>query len=146
MTVNENNLIPTEIRLSKDRASLTLRYDADEKPLSAEFLRVYSPSAEVRGHGVGQEVLQTGKASVTVADLEPVGNYALKITFSDGHNSGLYDWAYLHKLAHGYDALWANYLRRMELAGASRIPSPDDLNAEPKSGHTCGSGGCGGRH
>ena len=121
MTVNEDNLIPTEIRLSKDRALLTLRYDADEKPLSAEFLRVYSPSAEVRGHGVGQEVLQTGKASVTVTDLEPVGNYALKITFSDGHNSGLYDWA-------------------------SRIPSPDDLNAEPKAGHTCGSGGCGGRH
>ena len=102
------------------------------------------PVRKCADHGVGQEVLQTGKASVTVADLEPVGNYALKITFSDGHNSGLYDWAYLHKLAHNYDALWADYLRRMELAGASRIPSPDDLNAEPKSGHTCGSGGCGG--
>lgn len=111
--MNENNLIPTEIRLSKDRASLTLRYDTDEKTLSAEFLRVYSPSAEVRGHGVGQEVLQTGKASVTVADLEPVGNYALKITFSDGHNSGLYDWAYLHKLAHNYDVLWCTSYKRM---------------------------------
>ena len=140
------NNIPVEIRLLKNRTVLVLTYGDEPKELSAEFLRVHSPSAEVRGHGVWQEVLQTGKASVTVADLEPVGNYALKITFSDGHNSGLYDWAYLHKLAHGYDALWANYLRRMELAGASRIPSPDDLNAEPKSGHTCGSGGCGGRH
>ena len=141
--MNENNLIPTEIRLSKDRALLTLRYDADEKPISAEFLRVYSPSAEVRGHGVGQEVLQTGKASVTVTDLEPVGNYALKITFSDGHNSGLYDWDYLYRLAHNQDALWQDYLDRLQKAGASRTPSAEDL--KPKRTHSCGSGGCGGK-
>ena len=141
-----NNQIPEEIRLQHDRAALTLVYGGERKSLSAEFLRVFSPSAEVRGHAPGQEVLQTGKAGVTIAGLEPVGQYALKITFSDGHDSGLYDWAYLHKLARDRDALWADYLRRMELAGASRIPSPDDLQAKPKSGHACGSGGCGGRH
>lgn len=141
-----NNRIPEEIRLQHGRGALTLVYGAEQKSLSAEFLRVFSPSAEVRGHAHGQEVLQTGKAGVTIMGLEPVGQYALKITFSDGHDSGLYDWAYLHKLAHDYDALWADYLRRMELAGASRIPSPDDLKAGPKSGHACGSGGCGGRH
>ena len=102
---------------------------------------MYSPSAEVRGHGVGQETLQTGKADVSIAGLEPVGQYALKITFSDGHDSGLYDWDYLYKLAHEYDTMWADYLRRIEAVGASRIASPLDAVAKP--GHACGSGGCG---
>lgn len=131
---------PEEIRLQNSRAALTLVYSGSAKSLPAEFLRVYSPSAEVRGHGVGQEVLQTGKAAVLIMGLEPVGQYALKITFSDGHDSGLYDWDYLYKLAHEYDTMWADYLRAIEAAGASRIASPLE-SAPAKTG--CGSGGCG---
>ena len=138
--------LPDEIRVRSGRSALGLVYGGETFDLPAEFLRVYSPSAQVRGHGPGQEVLQTGKKDVLINDIEPVGQYALKIVFSDGHDSGLYDWGYLHTLANDYDALWADYLRRIELAGASRIPSPDDLKAGPKSGHACGSGGCGGRH
>ncbi len=134
--------VPDEIRLQNSRAALTLVYGGAAKSLPAEFLRVYSPSAEVRGHAPGQETLQTGKADVTVMGLEPVGQYALKITFSDGHDSGLYDWDYLYKLAHEYDTMWADYLRAIEAAGASRIASPLDAVAA-KSGHSCGSGGCG---
>ncbi|STZ75794.1 gamma-butyrobetaine hydroxylase-like domain-containing protein [Bergeriella denitrificans] len=134
--------IPEEIRLQQGRAVLTLVYGGEAKSLPAEFLRVYSPSAEVRGHAPGQEVLQTGKAGVTISGLEPVGQYALKITFSDGHNSGLYDWPYLHRLAYAYDEMWADYLRRLEAAGASREASEE---ATARAGHSCGSGGCG-RH
>ena len=97
-----------------------LQYGSAEKTLPAEFLRVYSPSAEVRGHAPGQEVLQTGKQDVTISDLEPAGHYALKISFSDRHNSGLYDWDYLYQLAHEYDTMWSDYLRRLAEAGASR--------------------------
>ena len=114
--------LPEEIRLQRDKKTLVLRYDGTEKYLPAEFLRVYSPSAEVRGHGAGQGVLQTGKAEVTLAGLEPVGQYALKIVFSDGHDSGLYDWDYLYELAHGYDTMWADYLTKLHAAGASRQP------------------------
>lgn len=131
-------LIPEEIRLQNGRAALTLIYNGEHKSLPAEYLRVYSPSAEVRGHAPGQEVLQTGKADVTIMGLEPVGQYALKITFSDGHDSGLYDWPYLHKLAYQYDEMWADYLRRIELAGASRIPTSEDSAAPAKTGHSCG--------
>lgn len=115
------NNIPVEIRLLKNRTVLVLTYGDEPKELSAEFLRVYSPSAEVRGHGVGQDVLQTGKADVQITDLQPVGQYALKISFSDGHDSGLYDWAYLHRLAYGRDAMWQKYLDRLAAAGASRF-------------------------
>lgn len=139
-------LIPEEIRLQNGRAALTLIYNGEHKSLPAEYLRVYSPSAEVRGHAPGQEVLQTGKADVTIMGLEPVGQYALKITFSDGHDSGLYDWPYLHKLAYQYDEMWADYLRRIELAGASRIPTAEDSAAPAKTGHACGGGSCGGSH
>ncbi|WP_373746380.1 gamma-butyrobetaine hydroxylase-like domain-containing protein [Neisseria dentiae] len=133
---------PEEIRLQNSRAALTLVYRGNAKSLPAEFLRVYSPSAEVRGHGPGQETLQTGKAYVTIDGLEPVGQYALKITFSDGHDSGLYDWDYLYKLAHEYDTMWADYLRLIEAAGASRIPTAAD-GAAPAPQHGCGSGSCG---
>lgn len=129
---------PEEIRLKNSRAALTLVYRGSAKSLPAEFLRVYSPSAEVRGHGSGRETLQTGKAGVTIAGLEPVGQYALKITFSDGHDSGLYDWDYLYKLAHEYDTMWADYLRLIEAAGASRIPAAADKKAAQ---HGCGSCG-----
>ncbi|MDO1509385.1 MULTISPECIES: DUF971 domain-containing protein [unclassified Neisseria] len=134
--------IPREIRLQSSRTALTLVYDDLSRSLPAEFLRVYSPSAEVRGHAPGQEVLQTGKADVTITGLEPVGQYALKIVFSDGHDSGLYDWDYLYQLVRGYDTMWADYLCRIEAAGASRIPAADDADAQ-RAGRSCGSGGCG---
>lgn len=88
--------------------------------LSCEFLRVYSPSAEVRGHGPGQDVLQTGKKSVSINAVEPVGNYAVKLVFSDGHDSGLFSWEYLHTLGIDHDRLWQQYLDRLKQAGASR--------------------------
>lgn len=88
--------------------------------LPFELLRVYSPSAEVMGHGPGQEVLQTGKREVTVNDIEPMGNYAIRPIFSDGHDSGLFTWSYLYKLGREQDALWATYLQRLEEAGANR--------------------------
>lgn len=143
--MNEHQ-IPEEIRLQNDRFALTLIYNGEHKTLPAEFLRVYSPSAEVRGHALGQKVLQTGKADVIIMGLEPVGQYALKITFSDGHDSGLYDWPYLHKLACQYDEMWADYLRRIESAGASRIPPAEDLAVQTKAGHSCGGGSCGCSH
>ena len=116
--------IPTEITLDRKRHVLALVYvgNAGEKSheLSFELLRVYSPSAEVRGHGPGQEVLQTGKRAVDITELEPVGMYAVRPTFSDGHNSGIFSWDYLNKLCVEKDLLWTEYLGRMERAGASR--------------------------
>ena len=93
---------PQQIHLEAGRQSLVLVYPDAEYTLPAEYLRVYSPSAEVRGHGRGQAKLQTGKAGISITDLQPAGNYALKITFSDGHDSGLYSWDYLYELASGY--------------------------------------------
>ena len=115
--------IPQEIRLNKTHDTLTLVYPDRRHELPAEYLRVYSPSAEVRGHGRGQAKLQTGKAGIGITDLQPAGNYALKITFSDGHDSGLYSWGYLYELASGYATMWPDYLRRLEAAGASRHPA-----------------------
>lgn len=85
-----------------------------------ELMRVYSPSAEVQGHGPGQEVLQTGKREVDVVALEPIGNYAVKPVFSDGHDSGLFTWDYLYQLGAGQDRLWADYERRLQAAGVTR--------------------------
>lgn len=114
---------PTEITLHQKTRALEVAFDDGERfSLSAEYLRVYSPSAEVRGHGEGQEVLQTGKRNVNIADLEPVGQYALKITFDDGHDSGLYSWDYLYGLGRDQEILWQNYLHRLQAAGASRDP------------------------
>ena len=115
--------VPQEIRINKTHDTLTLVYSNHEHALPAEFLRVYSPSAEVRGHGHGQAKLQTGKAGISITDLQPAGNYALKITFSDGHDSGLYSWGYLYELANGYATMWPDYLSRLETAGASRNPA-----------------------
>ena len=97
-----------------------------------ELMRVYSPSAEVQGHGPGQEVLQTGKRNVELADLEPVGNYAVKPVFSDGHESGIFSWDLLYQLGSQQDALWAEYERRLAAAGVDRdAPMPE------KGGHGC---------
>lgn len=115
--------MPEEIRIPASRAALQLSYDGVVYVLGAEYLRVYSPSAQVRGHGVGQAILQTGKRDVTIVDVAATGNYALKISFSDGHDSGLYDWSYLHRLATQEADLWADYLARLAAAGASRHPT-----------------------
>ena len=98
-----------------------------------ELMRVYSPSAEVQGHGPGQEVLQTGKRLVTIAEIEPVGNYAVKPTFSDGHESGLFTWEYLYFLGDQQEALWKQYEDRLQAAGMSR-----DAPMTEKAGSACG--------
>ena len=114
---------PTDIRLHKKTAVLELRYaDGSAYSLPAEFLRVYSPSAEVRGHGRGQEVLQVGKINVKINKIEPVGHYAVQLHFDDGHNTGIYSWEYLRELATGQEALWNEYLERLQAAGARREP------------------------
>lgn len=112
---------PTDIILHQQSRLLEVAFDDGKRfKLSCEFLRVHSPSAEVRGHGTGQEVLQTGKKDVTIQSVEPVGNYAVKLVFSDGHATGLYAWDYLYSLGVDHDALWKTYLERLEKAGASR--------------------------
>ncbi len=112
---------PTDIILHQQSRLLEIAFD-DGKcfNLSCEFLRVNSPSAEVRGHGAGQETLQTGKKDVAIQAVEPVGNYAVKLVFSDGHDTGLYSWDYLYSLGVDHDALWTAYLDRLVKAGASR--------------------------
>ena len=99
-----------------------------------ELMRVYSPSAEVQGHGPGQEVLQTGKRQVELASLEPIGNYAVQPTFSDGHSTGIFSWEYLYFLGSQQDKLWADYTARLEKAGADR-----DAPMIDKAGHACAS-------
>lgn len=101
-----------------------------------ELMRIYSPSAEVQGHGPGQEVLQTGKREVTVVGLEPVGNYAVKPIFSDGHDSGIFSWEYLYMLGSRQQQLWADYEQRLAVAGVER-----DAPMAAKAGHACGSHG-----
>ncbi len=114
---------PTEIILHQKSKTLELAFDDGARfQLPFEFLRVMSPSAEVRGHGPGQEVLQVGKRNVVLTDLEPVGSYAIKLAFDDGHDSGLYTWEYLHQLGANQEALWQNYLQQLEAAGESRDP------------------------
>jgi DUF971 family protein len=114
---------PTEIKLHQKSRVMELTFaDGKHFALSYEFLRVYSPSAEVRGHGPGQEVLQTGKKDVEIVGVEPVGSYAIQPQFSDGHDTGIYSWDYLYELGLDHDRLWAEYLKRMEAAGASREP------------------------
>ncbi|XYQ84624.1 gamma-butyrobetaine hydroxylase-like domain-containing protein [Pseudomonas syringae] len=114
--------IPSAIQLHKASKTLTLKYaSGEEYQLSAELLRVHSPSAEVQGHG--KPVLQYGKLNVGLTKVEPAGQYALKLTFDDGHDSGLFTWEYLHELAVRQEALWADYLQELEKAGKSRDPS-----------------------
>ena len=116
--------VPVAIRLHQASRLLELSYaDGEHYSLSCEYLRVYSPSAEVRGHGAGQETLQTGKRLVTIERIETVGNYALQFHFSDGHDSGIYSWEYLHELCRDQQRRWADYLARLSLAGASREPA-----------------------
>lgn len=126
---------PTEITLHQQSKVLEIAFsDGARYKLPFEFLRVFSPSAEVRGHGPGQETLQVGKRNVVLTDVEPAGNYALKLTFDDGHDSGLYTWEYLHELGQYQDAMWHDYLTKLEAAGGSREPSEKQTIAEtPRS-------------
>jgi DUF971 family protein len=112
---------PTEIKLHQKSRVLEVSF-ADGKTfrLPCEFLRVYSPSAEVRGHGPGQEVLQTGKKDVEIAKIEPVGTYAVQLHFSDNHNTGLYSWDILYDYGLNQQEMWEHYLKRLQEAGASR--------------------------
>lgn len=112
---------PTEIKLHTKSNTLELCYGAERYQLSYEFLRVHSPSAEVKGHG--KPVLQTGKKHVKIRALNPIGNYALKITFDDGHDTGLYSWQYLKELCENQDSLWQSYLEQIEASNASREPT-----------------------
>lgn len=112
---------PIDIKLHQASRLLEIKFDNHtECMLSCEFLRVYSPSAEVKGHGPGQEVLQIGKEDVNIKAIEPVGNYAIKLVFSDGHDTGLYSWDYLYDLASNYEALWLEYLGKLSAAGHVR--------------------------
>ncbi len=116
-------MIPTDIKLHQVSGVLELQYeDGTIYNLSAEFLRVYSPSAEVQGHSKEQAVLQHGKKMVKIADLIPQGHYAIRIEFSDGHDSGIYSWEYLHDLGSQQDQLWADYLAQLKKANKTREP------------------------
>ncbi len=117
---------PSEIKLHQKSRVLELAYeDGTRFELPCEYLRVYSPSAEVRGHGPGQEVLQVGKEFVEIEDIEPVGNYAVKLKFSDGHDSGIYSWETLWELGTRYEEYWQDYLKRLEEAGYTRRTEPE---------------------
>lgn len=140
--------IPTQIVLHEVSRVLELSYeDGRSFRLPFELMRVYSPSAEVRGHGPGQETLQTGKSQVTIEAIEPVGHYAIQPKFSDGHYTGIFSWDYLYWLGDRQDELWQDYLRRLAEAGASREALADSEVADNTMATTVVSrsraGGCG---
>ena len=109
---------PTNINLHQKTRVLEIEFDDGAAyKYTCEFLRVYSPSAEVAGHGPGEEVLQTGKEGVNINAIEPIGHYAVKLVFDDRHDTGLYSWEYLHKLGADYDNYWKDYLKRLKEAG-----------------------------
>ncbi len=131
-------MIPTNIVVHQQSKVLELSYEnGNIYRLPFEFLRVLSPSAEVQGHGPGQETLQTGKRDVLIANLEPVGHYALKPSFSDGHDSGLYSWDFLYFLCQNQEQLWQDYLDKLAAAGLDR--DAPMITAGSSSGHSCGS-------
>lgn len=132
--IDRNAPRPSEIKLHQKSRELEIAFD-DGKVfrLPCEYLRVYSPSAEVRGHGPGQEVLQTGKQNVEINNIEAVGSYAVTLTFSDGHDSGIYSWDYLYELGLHQADLWQRYLERLAAAGASRESVAAPYEVRPKS-------------
>jgi len=130
--------VPTSLTVRTQSRVLELAFETGEVfSLPFEFLRVYSPSAEVRGHGEGQEVLQTGMRNVLITALDPVGNYAVQPHFSDAHNTGIYSWDYLYWLGANQAQLWEDYLRRLEAAGFTRESGRDASMAV--KGSSCGS-------
>lgn len=137
--IDRDTPIPSEIKLHQKSRRLELIYEGGEiYSLDFEYLRVYTPSAEARGHGPGQETLQTGKRNVDIERIEPVGTYALRLVFSDGHDSGLYSWDMLYNLGKHHDELWQEYLKQIEEQDLSR---DIDTTSRPASG-----GGCGHHH
>ncbi len=127
---------PQAITVHEQSRVLEVAFDDGEQfRIPFELLRVYSPSAEVMGHGPGQEVLQTGKRDVTLVDLQPVGNYAIQPSFSDGHNSGIFTWAYLYELGRDQDKLWQRYLQRLQEAGRDRDTPPQRETPAVRSVH-----------
>jgi len=115
-------VIPTVINIHKQSNTLEVRFGEEAYTMTAEYLRVFSPSAEVKGHSPDQAILQHGKRHVSFKDIEPQGNYAIKLVFSDGHDSGIYSWAYLRELGSNFESNWAQYLSSLEQAGKSREP------------------------
>lgn len=113
---------PSTIKLHQKSRVLEIAWEGDSFELSCEFLRIASPSAEVRGHGPGQEVLQTGKKDISITDVKAVGNYALQLYFDDGHDTGIYSWEYLRQLCDQKDQMWEQYLQQLHDAGAGRDP------------------------
>ncbi len=139
---DSNKPIPTQIELHQKSRVLEIAFsDGKHFRLPYEFLRVHSPSAEVRGHGPGTETLQVGKKEVEITNAEAVGTYAMQFLFSDGHNTGIYSWDYLHSMGINQASMWQHYLDRMDVAGAKREPAFNILKSS--SGGGCGSGGCG---
>ncbi|MBK7662812.1 MAG: DUF971 domain-containing protein [Sterolibacteriaceae bacterium] len=137
--LDKNTPIPSEIKLHQKSRLMEVSFsDGAHYSLSFEYLRVYSPSAEVRGHGPGQEVLQVGKREVDIVSLDPVGSYAVRPVFSDGHDSGIYSWDHLYLLGQHQDELWPEYLRRLDEAGASRDPGLNPPAAPKPSAGACG--------
>jgi DUF971 family protein len=127
--------MPTALTLHNQSRILEIAFsDGAQFRIPFELMRVYSPSAEVQGHGPGQEVLQTGKREVNVVELEPIGNYAVKPVFSDGHESGIFSWDYLYFLGSEQSRLWDDYTRRLEAAGQNR-----DAPMVVAGAHACGS-------
>jgi DUF971 family protein len=131
---DKQTIIPTEIKLHQKSRVVEIEFaDGKRFNLPCEFLRVYSPSAEVRGHGPGQEVLQTGKQNVEISRIEPVGTYAVQFTFSDGHDTGIYSWDLLYDYGMRQQEMWQHYLKRLQEAGASREPGAPPVGQRPKS-------------
>ncbi len=123
------NTAPVEIKLRKTSRLLVVQYDDGKSfDLPFEYLRVFSPSAEVQGHGPGQGVLQTGKENVQVTAVEPIGHYAVRLVFDDGHDTGLYTWKYLYELGTQQAENWQAYLDRLKLAGYARCEALDNKN------------------
>jgi DUF971 family protein len=128
-----NSKVPVDITVHESSRVLELDYGAGESyKITFELMRVYSPSAEVQGHGPGQETLQTGKRDVHITQIEPIGNYAIKPTFSDGHSSGIFSWDYLYRLCTQQESLWKQYLQKLLDQGVSR-----DSVMTPPPAHSC---------
>ncbi len=139
LSPDSSSRVPTEIKFHQASRLMELTFaDGASFRIPYEFLRVYSPSAEVRGHGPGQETLQIGKREVGIAEVEAVGHYAIRPKFSDGHETGIYSWDYLYELGSGQQAMWDQYLKRLAAAGASRDADPNVSAASPAPGHACG--------
>lgn len=134
--LTKNAPFPTEIKLHRKSRILDITFSDGKKfQFTCEFLRVHSPSAEVSGHSPGQETLQTGKETVNILKIEPVGHYAIQFFFSDGHNTGLYSWDLLYKYGLNQDKMWQDYLQRLKEANATRESDTDNNN--PANHQTC---------